>query len=168
MVFDYRGYGRSEGVPTVTGILQDGRAARTKLAQEARIPEEEIVLFGRSLGGAVMVQLAAESPPRGLVLESTFASLREVADYLAPGFAWIVPQEKLDSRTAIAAYPGPLLQSHGEADSTIPFASGRRLFDSAPGPKEFLAIPGADHNDGQGPAYYERLMAFLDGLPPSP
>lgn len=165
MIFDYRGYGRSDGIPTVAGVLEDARAARTHLAEKSGVEESDIVLMGRSLGGAVMVQLAADAPPRGLILESTFSSLRDVAEVLAPSLAWIVPQAKLDSAARIGSYGGPLLQSHGDADQTIPFASGRKLFDAATGAKEFVIIPGGDHNDGQGVPYYERLSAFLDGLP---
>ncbi|MGB0954200.1 MAG: alpha/beta hydrolase [Planctomycetota bacterium] len=168
MIFDYRGYGRSDGTATVEGVLQDARAARTHLARQAGIQESEIVLMGRSLGGAVMVQLASEAPPRGLILESTFSSLRDVADALAPNLAWIVPEGKLDSASSIQSYQGPLLQSHGDADQTIPYASGRKLYDAAAGPKEFVIIAGGDHNDGQGGPYYEKLLAFLHGLPSSP
>lgn len=167
MIFDYRGYGRSDGVATVAGVLEDARAAREHLAQKAAVESSEIVLMGRSLGGAVMVQLASEQAPRALVLESTFSSLRDVAESLAPNLAWIVPQGKLDSAASIRLYAGPLLQSHGDKDRTIPFVSGQKLFDAAPGAKEFVIIPGGDHNDGQGGPYYERLQAFLDGLPAS-
>ena len=74
LAFDYRGYGRSEGSPTEAGILADGRAARTWLAERAGIPESQIVLMGESLGGAVAVHLASEAPARALILENTFSS----------------------------------------------------------------------------------------------
>jgi fermentation-respiration switch protein FrsA (DUF1100 family) len=164
MVFDYRGYGRSEGVPTVAGILLDGAAARKKLAEVAGVEVEEIVLMGRSIGGAVVTQLASQTPPRAMILESTFASFKELAAFHMPRLAWLVPKDKLDSAAAIATYPGPLFQSHGDADDTIPFAMGKRLFESAPGRSEFVVIPGADHNDGQGTEYYARLGGFLDSL----
>jgi uncharacterized protein len=84
MGFDYRGYGRSEGTPSETGVLADGRAARTWLAHRAGIPEKQVVLMGRSLGGAVAVDLAADGA-RGLVLESTFTSMPEVGTRPCPG-----------------------------------------------------------------------------------
>ncbi len=94
-MFDYRGYGRSEGTPTVEGVLMDARAARKQLGELASVKEKDIVLMGESLGGAVMVQLAAESAPRGLILQSTFSSLRDVADVHYPGLAWLVSKNRL-------------------------------------------------------------------------
>ena len=120
--FDYRGYGKSEGKPTVEGVLKDARAARKFLATRAGVKESSIVLMGRSLGGAVVVQLAAESRPRGLILESTFSSLKEVAAHHLGSLAEMVPQDRLNSVAQLARYDGPLLQSHGDADRVIPFA----------------------------------------------
>jgi fermentation-respiration switch protein FrsA (DUF1100 family) len=165
LIFDYRGYGRSEGVPTVKGVLKDGRAARTLLARRAGIKESQIVLMGRSLGGAIVVQLAAESPPRGLILESTFSSFKDVAAHHYPLLAWLVPANKLNSAVKIATYKGPLLQSHGDADRTIPYALGRKLFKAANEPKSFITIPGGDHNDRQSAEYYTQLNRFIDALP---
>lgn len=163
-IFDYRGYGRSEGVPMVEGIMQDARAARALLAHLAAVPESQIVLMGRSLGGAVVVQLAAESPARALVLESTFSSFRDVAAHHYPRLAWLVPKSKLDSVSQIERYLGPLLQSHGDADSTVPYSLGLRLFAAAKGPKWWITIVGGDHNDPQSDDYYRHLNRFLDDL----
>lgn len=165
LIFDYRGYGRSEGVASVEGILKDGRAARAFLAHRAGIEPARIVLMGRSLGGAVVVQLAVEAAPRGLILENTFSSLKDAAAYHLPQLAWLVPTNKLNSAARITAYKGPLLQSHGDADRTIPYALGRKLFEAANEPKWFVTIPGGDHNDRQSGEYYRRLNRFLDTLP---
>jgi fermentation-respiration switch protein FrsA (DUF1100 family) len=164
-IFDYRGYGRSEGVPTVEGILQDSRAARTLLARRAEVKESQIVLMGRSLGGAVVVQLASESPARGLILESTFSSLKDVAAHHFPRLAWLVPTNKLDSLSQIKRYKGPLLQSHGDADGTVPYALGMKLFQAANDPKEFVTVRGGDHNDPQPAEYYKQLDRFIGDLP---
>jgi fermentation-respiration switch protein FrsA (DUF1100 family) len=161
LIFDYRGYGRSEGVPTVEGILSDARAARTFLAGHARIEESDIVLIGNSLGGAVAVQLAAEKPPRALVLENAFSSLRDVAQHHYPALAWLVPAKKLNSAEQVVRYKGPLLQCHGDADRTIPFASGAKLFAAANEPKRFVRIPNGDHNDWLPVEYYRQLDALL-------
>jgi fermentation-respiration switch protein FrsA (DUF1100 family) len=165
LIFDYRGYGRSEGSPTVAGVLQDARAARALLADRAGVEETQVVLIGRSLGGAVAVQLAAETSPRGLILESTFSSLADVAAYHYPRLAWLVPAGKLDSVEQIARYHGPLLQSHGDADRTIPYALGLKLFRAANEPKQFVRIPGGDHNSPQPAGYYRQLDEFLGRLP---
>lgn len=163
-MFDYRGYGRSEGVPTVEGALQDARAARAKLRELARIADSEMLLMGESLGGAIAVQLAAESAPRGLILQSTFSSLRDVADIHFPRLSWLVSPDKLDSKTQLALFHGALLQSHGTADELIPMASGERLFQAANEPKTFVAIPGAGHNDWLTAQYATRLDEFIGRL----
>jgi fermentation-respiration switch protein FrsA (DUF1100 family) len=165
LIFDYRGYGRSEGVPTVEGVLQDARAARNLLARRAGVKESALVLMGRSLGGAVVVQLAAEKAPRALILESTFSSLREAASYHYPRLAWLVPAGKLDSVAKIGRYRGPLLQSHGDADRTIPYSQAVKLFRAATGPRQFVRIPGGDHNTPQSAEYYRQLERFIAGLP---
>ena len=163
--FDYRGYGRSEGTPSETGVLADGRAARAWLARRVGIAENQIVVMGRSLGGAVAVDLAAADGARGLILESTFTSLPEVAQanmpMLSPGS---VMQTQLNSLAKIGNYHGPLLQSHGTADRLIPFAMGRRLFEAANEPKRFIAIQGGDHNDPQSDEYYKALSEFFGQL----
>jgi hypothetical protein len=163
MVFDYRGYGRSEGQPSEAGVLADARAARAWLAHRAGIAENRIVLLGRSLGGGVAVDLAAADGARALVLESTFTSMPDVAQTMFP----LLPvhslmQTKFDSATKIGKYHGPLLQSHGTADRLIPYSIGRRLFDAANEPKQFVPIPDGDHNDPQSEDYYRALSAFLD------
>lgn len=162
--FDYRGYGRSDGLPTVEGALQDARAARTCLAQQAGVKASEIVLLGHSLGGAISTQLAAESPSRALIIQSTFSSLQDVAAHHYPRLAWLVPPGKLNSVAHIARYHGPVLQSHGDADQLIPFRFAQKLFQAANEPKTFVVLPGGDHNVGFTPEYYRRLDEFLDGL----
>lgn len=166
LIFDYRGYGRSEGKPDEPGLLADARAARTWLARRAGVAERDVVLMGRSVGGAVAVDLAASDGARALVLESTFTSLPDMAAYHYP---WLPVRRflrtRFDSLAKIADYHGPLFQSHGDADTIVPYHFGRRLFDAANQPKRFLTIPGGDHNDPQDRAYYASLIAFLDGLP---
>ncbi|MDA0834379.1 MAG: alpha/beta hydrolase [Planctomycetota bacterium] len=164
LMFDYRGYGRSPGVPTVEGALQDARAARVFLASRAGVEEPDIYLMGESLGGAIVVQLAAEAPPRGLILQSTFSSLRDIASVHYPALAWVVPKSRLNSAAQLAGYKGPLLQSHGDADGTIPFSSGEALFNSANEPKTFLKIKGADHNNWLSAEYARYLDAFIENV----
>jgi fermentation-respiration switch protein FrsA (DUF1100 family) len=161
--FDYRGYGRSEGKPNEAGVLADGRAAKKWLEQRAGIGPNEIVLMGRSIGGAVAIDLAAETQPRALVVESTFTSIPDVA---ATIYWWapvrLLMRTKFESEQKIRKYSGPLLQSHGTADSLVPFPFAERLFAACPSEKKQLfQIPGGDHNDPQPPDYYVLLVEFL-------
>lgn len=160
-MYDYRGYGRSKGKPTVEGALKDARAARAKLCELASIKDEDVLLMGESLGGAISVQLAAESKPRALILQSTFSSLRDVASVHYARLAWLVPKNKLNSTDAITKYQGPLLLSHGNSDRTIPIELGEKLYQAAPGPKSMVVIQGADHNDWDGAEYRSKLEGFL-------
>ena len=163
--FDYRGYGRSEGKPGEAGVYADARAARAWLAGRAGIPEKRVVLMGRSLGGAVAVDLAASDGARGLVLESTFTSIPEVAADRYPLLpATLLMPMQFNSLAKIRKYRGPLLQSHGDADRVVPYKLGRKLFDAANEPKQFVTIRRGDHNDPQTAEYYQALVAFLSRL----
>ncbi len=165
LILDYRGYGRSEGSPNERGILADARAARAWLAQRENIAEDQIVLLGRSLGGAVAVDLAAKDGARALVLESTFSSMPDVASH---HYRWLpvrwLMRTRLDSASIIGAYHGPLLQSHGRTDTIVPYRFGERLFEAANEPKELITFPVGDHNTFPPNSYYEKLAAFLDEL----
>ena len=166
MIFDYRGYGRSEGIPTIEGALLDTRAARLHLAELTNVAPEEIVLWGRSLGGALAIDVAATDGARGLILESTFCSLRDVAlvHYPRPVVDWFIADE-LNSAESIQGFQGPLLQSHGTADRLVPLSLARSLFEAANEPKKFITVAGGDHNNAGGEAYFQAVEAFLARLP---
>ncbi len=168
MTFDYRGYGRSAGTPTEDGILQDARAARAALAKREGIVEDQIVLMGVSLGGAVAVDLAARDGARGLILASTFTSLPDVAKAYVPlvPARWVMSM-RLNSLEKIKRYHGPVLISHGDADELIPYEQGKALYASAPGPKKFVTIAGGKHNDAIPAEYALVLDGFLAKLPPA-
>jgi fermentation-respiration switch protein FrsA (DUF1100 family) len=165
MIFDYRGYGRSSGEPSEAGILADARAARAWLAKRAGVKEHDIVLMGESLGGGVMVDLAAHDGARGLVLENTFTSLPDVAAFHYP---WLpvktLMRTRMDSAAKIGKFQGPLLQVHGDADTIIPYAIGQRLHAAANQPKTLLTIPGGNHNDARTQMFFEALDRFLETL----
>jgi uncharacterized protein len=165
LIFDYRGYGRSEGKPNEAGILADARAARHWLAEREKIAETDIVMMGESLGGAVAVDLAASDGARALVLEKTFNNLPAVAGYHYPllPVRWAM-RTRLDSAAKIPNYHGPLLQVHGEPDTIVPTCFGRALYDAANQPKKLLIYPGCDHNTMLPMEYYDELRVFLDGL----
>jgi fermentation-respiration switch protein FrsA (DUF1100 family) len=166
LIFDYRGYGRSEGSPRVSGILKDARAARRWLAGRTAVAEGDIVLVGHSLGGAVAVDLAACDGARGLVLENTFSSLADVTESHFGRLARPLASDLLDSVSRIRGYHGPLLQTHGDVDTIIPYDLGRRLYEAAGEPKEFVDVRGGDHNDPPLREYLLVLDRFLRSLPP--
>ncbi|MBI4469295.1 MAG: alpha/beta hydrolase [Acidobacteria bacterium] len=167
-IFDYRGYGRSEGVPSEEGLYRDAHAAFDYLARSRGTRDGRIVIYGQSLGGAVAVDLAAARPCAGLVLEATFTSAREMSRLIFPwapiGF---LLKSRFDSAEKIGAVHVPLLMLHGDRDQTIPIDYGRRLFDAAHEPKRFVVLPGSDHNDtyivgGQG--YVDAFREYLSNL----
>lgn len=167
-VFDYRGFGRSEGKATIEGVVDDSQAAYQALKDLAQVSDGEIVLIGESLGGALAVDLASEFVPRGLVLQSTFSSLRDVAEFHFPQYALTIPRSKLNSVERIGLYDGPIFQSHGTNDRAIPLTLGRRLFDAASGSKQFLELAGADHNNWLDENYLQELDTFLSRLEEEP
>ena len=165
LAFDYRGYGRSDGEPSEEGLLQDARAARAWLAKRMGIAETDILLMGRSLGGAVVVDLASSDGARGLVLASTFSKLPEVAKHHMPLLpTGLLMRNRFDSESKIKNYHGPLLQSHGDADRVVPYELGKRLHAAAVGPKQFITIPGGRHNDRQTEEYRRAFDQFLDSI----
>jgi uncharacterized protein len=165
LAFDYRGYGLSVGRPNERGVLLDARAARRWLAERTGIAETDVVLWGESLGGGVMVDLASRDGARGLILERTFTSLPDVGALRFPFIpVRLLMRNRLDSLSKIAAYRGPLLACHGDADSVIPYGFGRRLFAAANEPKRFVSLPGIDHNDALPEVWDEALDAFFGSL----
>ncbi len=162
--FDYRGYGRSDGSPNEAGVLADGEAAHAWLQRRAEVAPDQIAVMGRSLGGAVAVDLASKHHSSAMILESTFPSLPDVAARLH----WWAPirllmRTRLESIKKIVTFEGALLQSHGTDDTLIPLGYGRRLFDAAPtGNKRFLRFDGLGHNDYPPSDYYNELRIFID------
>ena len=148
LIFDYRGYWRSEGKPTEKGTYLDAEAAWAHLVKHRRAAPERIVLHGRSLGGAVAAHLARQHTPGGLILESTFSSLADMGQKLYPVFPvrWLC---KFDYATAeyVRSAACPVLVIHSGEDDIVPFAQGRKVFAAAGEPKQFVKIRGS-HNTG--------------------
>jgi uncharacterized protein len=165
LIFDYRGYGRSSGTPNEAGLIADGKAARAWLAKRAQVAESEVILFGRSLGGGVAVQLAADDGARALILVSTFSSLPSVAanrlPFLMPK---LIMQNRFESADRIGEYKGPLLQSHGDADQLILFAEGQKLHSAANEPKQFIRVERGGHNDPNPGQFHHALAQLLSEL----
>jgi len=161
--FDYRGYGRSQGRPSETGLYEDTRAARRWLASRSGIPEGKITLLGRSLGGGVAVELASRDGANGLILENTFSSIVDVGKSKMSWLPASAVSQRFDSASKIADYHGPLIQTHGSRDEIIPFEFGNRLFDQANQPKSFVTANGG-HNDAPSLEYERQLGEFIRAL----
>ena len=164
--FDYRGYGKSEGSPYEQGILQDGEAAQQWLAQKSGVAEDQVIVWGRSLGGAVAVHLAATNGSRALVLDRTFSSMVDVA---ASHYPWLpvrwLLRNRYPSESRIKRYSGPLFQVHGQPDRVVPFEFGVQLHQSCESKdKVLLESPTLTHNQPWSAAEYQRLLDFLDQL----
>jgi pimeloyl-ACP methyl ester carboxylesterase len=166
-LYDYRGYGRSEGAPSEAGLVHDARAAREALLREGVAPEH-VAYLGRSLGAAVTVELALAHPARAVVLESPFASVRAMANAVVPGAGYLF-RTRWDSCARIPALTSPLLVLHGDRDEVIPYAQGQAVFAAAPQPKTLFTIRGARHYDMEAgwSDYWTAWRGFLSaaGLP---
>lgn len=171
LVLDYRGYGRSDGRPDEQGLYRDASAAWDWLITERGLGAQEIVVFGRSLGGAVATELAARERPAGLIVESSFTDLAAMARLHHPLLAAFVPlRYRFPSIGHIARADCPVLVLHSPDDGIVPFEHGRALFAAAPEPKGFVELWGG-HNEGfldSQPGYQQALDGFLTGLRPEP
>ena len=165
LIFDYRGYGRSEGKPTEQGTYHDAEAAWQYLLNQG-YAESEIIIMGRSLGASVAAELAHRHRPKAVVLESSFTSVPDVAADLYPllPVRWLsrFSYNTLDYLPSITA---PVLIVHSRDDEIIPFSHGQRLFAAANQPKQFLELKGG-HNESiyvSGIDYYRNgLNSFFD------
>ncbi len=171
LIFDYRGYGQSEGQPSEQGSYRDAEAAWNYLTEQKGIPSAEILIFGRSLGAAVAAYLAARHPAKGLILESAFTSVPDLAAELYP----ILPARWLsrfnyDVYGHLQAITAPLLVVHSREDEIIPFRHGQKLYQAAQQPKQFLRLQGS-HNEGflqTGERYLQGLSMFVEGTASKP
>lgn len=147
LILDYRGYGRSEGSPSEEGLARDARAAYDYLTVPGRIAPDRIILYGESLGCAVAVRLASEVPVAGLVLQSPFTSIPDMVKHVTGlPLGWLL-RSRYPSLERIRSLTLPKLVIHGDQDDVVPYDMGKRLYEAAPDPKEFLPIPNAGHND---------------------
>jgi len=164
-IFDYRGYGKSEGEPDEKGIYSDSQAAYDWLVKVKNILPEEIILFGRSLGGICAVEVASGNPAAGLILESVFPSAGKMAEKIFP----VLPlggaiKSRFDAISKVPDLKLPKLFIHGTQDEIVPYKLGRELFSVAADPKEFYDIQGAGHNDTfliGGAGYFNALGQFI-------
>jgi uncharacterized protein len=164
---DYRGYGLSDGEPSESGLYSDARAVYDA-ARQRGFDSARVVVFGESLGSAVAIDLAAESPCAGVVLETPFLSIAEMARVHYPFVPGFLIRSRYDNAAKIARVAVPKLFLVAERDEVAPPEQGRRLYELAPAPKTLYVIPGARHNDTYlvgGEGYWSRWEEFVDSLP---
>jgi len=162
LIFDYPGYGKSEGKPTEAGCYTAADAAYDWLVKEKQVSAERILLHGGSLGGGVAVDLASRRPYRALVLVAAFTSVPDMAQTLYPWLParWLV-RNQFNNLAKIGNCTKPVFIAHGTHDRLVPFAQGKRLFEAANEPKRFFPMEGYDHNHTPGPEFYTALADFL-------
>lgn len=167
LMIDYRGYGLSEGSPDEAGLYRDAMAAWDYLIDERGFAADEVVIFGRSLGGAVAVELASQVPARGLIVESSLSSARDFARLVFPLLSrLIVMRYDFNSVAKLPQVQAPVLVLHSPDDEVMPFHLGERVFAAAPEPKVFVRLRG-DHNNGfylSQPEYEQALAEWLRAL----
>ncbi len=168
-IVDYRGYGKSEGKPSEQGLYLDARAAWDYLVNDRRVAPRDIVILGKSLGGAPAIDLASQVEPGGLIVQSSFTSAADMAATILPFLPRLFLHTRMDSISKITRVHCPKLFIHSRADEVVPFELGRRLFEAAPDPKEFYEVIGSPHNSTYivgGKAYFEAVRRFLEKCAP--
>jgi uncharacterized protein len=169
LLFDYRGYGRSTGRPSEPGTYRDAHAARSQLLARPEVNPDRVVYLGESLGGAVALALAVTHPPAGLVLMSTFTSVRDMARRHYPLVPPALVPDAYPSLRRIRELRAPLLVIHGDRDEIVPPLHAETLFEAAPHPKRLHMIEGVGHNDlvtvagGEWAAAIGRFSSEIDG-----
>ena len=160
---EYRGYAGLNGIPTEDGLNRDARAAYDYLRRELRADPRQIVIYGWSLGSAVAVSLAAQVDEAATVLEGAPASIVDIGAERYPFFPirWVI-RNPFDSIDRIARVGSPLLFLHSPDDTIVPIAEGRRLFEAAPPPKQFVEVSGGHvYASERDPRFFDAVGAFL-------
>jgi len=165
-IFDYRGYGKSEGSPFEAGLYKDAEGAYGYLVNTKKIPEDKIILYGESIGGCIMVDLATKATPCALITEDALSSVRDMAKTSYPFLPAFLFSTRFDAADKIKEVKCPKLIIHSVDDEIVPFRLGEKLFNAAKPPKEFLKIRGG-HNTAfldSEKEYKEGIRSFLEKL----
>ena len=170
-LYDYQGYGLSEGSVSLQGICDDGLAAYDFLVKDEGYAPQQIILYGESLGAGVACQIAAKRPSAGLILQSGFASLQRISKEVLPFVriypSFLFPRPELDNLQVLSQEHPPLLILHGRLDTLVPFSHAQELYELAKDPKQLVQLPNAGHNDISGmepQLYLEAVRGFLASL----
>lgn len=167
LLFDYRGYGASEGHPTEAGTYLDAEAAYAALLEEPGVTPTRIVIYGESLGAGVALELARRREVAAVVTEAAFTSLPDLGSRLYPWLpVRLLSRFRYHNLSKVASLDAPLLVIHSPDDDIVPYAHGQRLFAAAAEPKQFLETEGG-HNDGgflRRDEWRELVSTFLDDV----
>ena len=165
-IFDYRGYGKSEGRPHEAGLYKDAFGAYDYLTEKHKISGNTIILYGESIGGGVAIELASKKKVKALITEDTFSSIKEMSRMAYPFIPHFVFSSRFDSLSKIKHIDSPKLIIHSRDDEIVPFSMGEKLYSAAKPPKKFLEIKGS-HNTAffdSEKEYTEGIKSFIDNL----
>ncbi|MBL8796031.1 MAG: alpha/beta hydrolase [Planctomycetia bacterium] len=167
LLFDYPGYGKSDGSPSEAGCYAAGDAVCDWLTQTKQVPGERLILFGKSLGGGIATDLASRRPHRALVLVKAFTSFPDIAQ----SQVWFMParylvRNKYDNVEKLAKCQRPVAVAAGDCDTLIPWWMGEKLYATANEPKWFYRMAGCGHNDALPPDFLTGLADFLKRTAP--
>jgi uncharacterized protein len=169
-LFDYRGYGRSDGSPDGEGIMRDAESAYRYLTEQLHVPSSRLVILGESLGGAPAIRVASRHDCAALIVQSTFTSIRDMAGVRYPYFSWLrfLVRTDFPNLETISTVRAPKLLIHSRTDEVVPFWMGDKLFAQAREPKERWVIDSARHNETFGiPSYWDQIRSLLDRVLPA-
>jgi pimeloyl-ACP methyl ester carboxylesterase len=170
-IYDYEGFGASDGTPSIEGMCDDAVAAFNYLHMRCGLSKDSIVLYGQSLGAAVAAYLTTKFECRGVILQSGFSSLRQIACEDFPLLSlypyWLFPQQSLNTASIISNPHPPLLLIHGQQDDVVRYTHAISLFAAAIGEKQLVTLATTGHEDIATTAsipYTEALRHFLSSL----
>jgi fermentation-respiration switch protein FrsA (DUF1100 family) len=165
LIVDYRGYGQSTGSPSEEGIYRDADACWRYLTKAKGFAPQNIVVFGRSMGGGPATWLATREQPGAVILESVFTNVPDVG---AHHYSFLpvraLATNQFDNESRVGGTKAPKLFIHSRGDRVVPFELGRRVYEAAAEPKQFLEIEGG-HNDGflvSEESYLRTISGFLE------
>ncbi len=165
LIVDYPGYGKSEGSPSEAGCYAAAEAGYDWIVDTQKISPRNVLLYGKSLGGGVITEIASKREHRALILVKTFTSVPDVASDI---YWWLplpirfLARSQFDSKNKLKACQRPIFIGHGTTDEVIPYAHGERLFAIANEPRQFYPMPGVSHNEPLPPEFFMEMKAFLD------
>lgn len=163
-LFDYRGYGGSEGRPSIDGLVADSLTAYRYVLSREDVDPNHIILYGESLGGAMALEVAVQERYKAIILEGTFTSVKEMAKSAYPFLPAMLAPDIYRNINLIRELHEPLLLLHGTEDRTVPYFMSEKLYQAAPQPKRFVSFEGCDHSnlhELKSQQYVQAIQEFL-------